>query len=62
MGGLLCTCKVVRHPAVTKVVEVYCIVRDSRSGCSNDIYFLISGSLLLFRMNLKYWGGGGGGG
>ena len=24
---------VVRHPAVT---GVYCIVRDSRSGCSND--------------------------
>ena len=26
----------VRHPAVTKVFGVHCIVRDSRSGCSND--------------------------
>ena len=26
-------CMYVRHPAVT---GVYCIVRDSRSGCSND--------------------------
>ena len=26
----------VRHPAVTKVFEVYCIVRDSRSRCSKD--------------------------
>ena len=25
----------VRHPALTKVFEVYCIVRDSMSGCSN---------------------------
>ena len=23
-------------PAETKVFEVYCIVRDSRSGCDND--------------------------
>ena len=26
----------VKHPAVTKMLGVYCIVRDSRSGYSND--------------------------
>ena len=29
----------VRHPAVT---GVYCIVRDSRSGCSNDFKYILS--------------------
>ena len=32
VARVLCVLKV-RHPAVT---GVYCIVRDSRSGCSND--------------------------